>query len=203
MFNVGLRMSGIGKHRSAAPAGAQYAAAAGTVLSLTISVGDTVIVFTQSNNSPSSGTDDGVGGSNTYTHLTGYQWAGYGDAWYCDSAAHVAATVTMNGSGAPYQNICGASIPTAIGHGANGATGASNTISITTTANGSKVLGCIQQAVGGGWTVNHGTEVARSVYTDSGQCILLETDVPSSGTSTQSQATGGSFNNALAVEVKM
>src|ERR1035437_5063765 len=105
MFNVGLRMSGIGKHRSAAPAGAQYAAAAGTVLSLTISVGDTVIVFTQSNNSPSSVTDDGAGGGNTYTLLDSVSWAGGGEAWYCDSATHAATTVTMNGNAPPYANI--------------------------------------------------------------------------------------------------
>jgi hypothetical protein len=210
MFNVGLRIAGITRHRAAAPTNS-YAASAGNVLSLSISVGQVVVIFTNSNAAPSSVTDDG---GNIYTRLQDGSFA-----FNCDSysavATNPATTVTANGGGTFFCNIAGASIGGgATASGASAINAGAESVSLTTTKNNSLVLGVVQgvNSSSGGFTVTNGIQKAISVLTPTpvdgrnNQVILLSSVVvPSSGTVTTLSCgppNQFSFYNALSIEVK-
>jgi hypothetical protein len=203
-MRAGLLAAIVGPHRSPGP---QYAAAAGPSASLAINPGDIVVVFTNTNSTPSSITDDG---GNTYTLLHDGSYAFNCDSYY-SIATSAATLVTINGGGAFVCNIAVATFPGASGIGASAINPGSGSVSLTTTKNGSTVVGVVQVVNGSAsLPLTSGTQRALSAITPTptdgrnNRVVLGTTSVPLSGTSTAIAAnvSGWSYANALSVEIK-
>lgn len=135
------------------------------VMTLNVNVGDCVVIFVASDSVSVAGgvTDNGSGGSNSYTEIGTVLTAwGFESLWVCLSAAHTATTVTANFGTAANYCILGATYTGVVSLGASQttATGSSTSPSgsITTLGNNSLVLGTIYAAAN--ITAVSGTQIA-------------------------------------------
>jgi hypothetical protein len=173
-----------------------FAASTTATVNLAISIGDCVVIFTNSATTPNgTPTDNGSSGGNTYVAVPGLiqeSTAYYGKAWICLSATKTATSVTTPDSGGC---ICGGTFSgvTAVGnvHVTLGSASVTNTTdTVTTLQQGSYVISGAQvYNVATALSALQGTQ--RAVSADGGgaslvQQIILTTAAPTIAAITQS-----------------
>lgn len=190
-MNYGLQVMGHTKWLAA------KANTSSATLPLRIRVGDCVLVFTDANSTYSTGvTDNGVGGSNTYTQvglgtLSTNCW-GYENVWCCLSATKTASVVTMAGAtgngftGGAFPGITaiGAIHQTAVNPGVSGPQTMSD--SVTTTKDNSLVVASGLFGEGSNPIATSSKIVTATIA--NGLFLFLQT-VPTSGTVATSSCT--------------
>ncbi|MBO0887592.1 hypothetical protein J2P12_00675 [Candidatus Bathyarchaeota archaeon] len=185
------------------------AGAASLAMTLNINVGDFVIIFTDTQDTSLTLTDNGSGGGNTYLQLGQVATnRGKGIMWYVQSATVSASQVTVadaanaySMSGATYVNVLG------IGTPITPATGSTNslTMSVTTLAANSLVVGCFQYNTATTFTPTSGSVVTQSFNgTNTVNTSMMSITTTTVGTYTLSATTnqGTPVWQGLAIELK-